>query len=182
MRHKKIIQLCKTSKRIALYGDGRDKTQWIGNGVAVYPLFDLPAYSCDSLCRSYDITEKQAESITMDNPVALPESICFEDVDRAEMPVEQKAIDIIIDGKVLRPLQTQTGVVFIEARYLEPFADLQDIALFERGVPGATYFAVKLGMILIGIITPHFHINDNFLTEIGNLASGCRVAVFNAEK
>lgn len=171
MRHKKIVALCKSNSRIILCGDGRDSVQWLGDNGGFYPMFDLPAYSCDSLCRSYDITEKQAEKITMDNPLCLPPEINFDDMDPDETPVERARISIVSDGIELEPLRTETGIVFIQEKYLQPFGDYKDIEIYHRGVPGAGYFAVKNGMILIGIIMP-YSAGPRLSEDIGKVARG----------
>lgn len=177
MKHKKIVQLCKSNKNLQLFGIGIDIVQWLGDGKAVYPMFDLPLYSCDSLCRSYDITDKQAESITMEHHGTLPTEYCFDDTDKTERIAARAPISIIYAGTVLVPIQTETGIQCIQEKYLEPFADYKDIEIYKRGT-GDGYFAVKNGLILIGIILP-YPISEQLANEVRKISDGIDMATAN---
>lgn len=58
MEIKKIINFCK--KRGVLYLFDGDGCQWISDGIAVYPLFNLPIFDEESILKAYDISGKKA--------------------------------------------------------------------------------------------------------------------------
>lgn len=60
---KKIVQICKKTGVLNIYDDTERGIQWIGNGYSVYPLEQMPYFSPETICRAYDISEKQAEKI-----------------------------------------------------------------------------------------------------------------------
>lgn len=61
MKIRKIIDICKKNGNIIIFESGKE--QWISDGAAVFPMFNLPQFDEDSLCRTYDITDKQAAKI-----------------------------------------------------------------------------------------------------------------------
>ena len=61
MKIRKIIDICKRSGHIFLFDTERE--QWISDGCAVFPMFNLPRFDENSLYKTYDITDKQANKI-----------------------------------------------------------------------------------------------------------------------
>ena len=59
MKIKKVEAICKSDKRIFLYeGDG---VQWIGNGMAMYPLHNMPVLDEKTIFTLFDVAEKDRE-------------------------------------------------------------------------------------------------------------------------
>ena len=84
----------------------------------------------------------------------------------------------------LVPITTTHGVEFIQRKYLKPFSDADDnmLFIFERKTEaGATYFAVKDGLMLVGIILPYDCINEEFVSNIKNLYQQCEITLFNKQ-
>ena len=61
MKIKKLIDLCKKRGCFYLFED--ERVQWLSDGVALYPLYNVPEFDEETLCRTFDITEKQQEKI-----------------------------------------------------------------------------------------------------------------------
>ena len=93
--------------------------------------------------------------------MGIPEGINFEDTDADEKPIEGAALSIVYSGKILKPLQTRRGLVFIESRYLSPVSDvLEVLELYERITTGGTpYIVAKAGLLLQAVIMPFDVIN-----------------------
>lgn len=78
MKIRKIIDICKRSGHIFLFDTERE--QWISDGCAVFPMFNLPRFDENSLYKTYDITDKQANKIIFHHEAELPVSYNFNDV------------------------------------------------------------------------------------------------------
>lgn len=179
MKIKKIIDLCKRSKRLFLYDGGAE--QWISDGCAMYPLFDLPQMDELTICRAYDIDDKQREKISFKYETSLPEFFDFSDDVDGE-PSERGALSLFDGGRRIVPYTTSQGVVFIDERYLEPFydGDTSLLELYERNrADGSIYFAVKKGFTLVGLVLPVDVINDQFVERLEKLFTNCKIALFN---
>ncbi len=182
MKIRKIIDICKRSGQILLYESGQE--QWISDGSAIYPMINLPRFDENSLCKTYDITEKQADKIIFRHEERLPLSVDFSDATDDENIVQRGSICILDAGRTIVPYETSEGVMFVDAKYLQPFADSDDrlLTLYERRSKNRQiYFAVKSGLLLIGIITPIDVINDVFVERLKALVEQCNIALFNKQ-
>lgn len=180
MKTRKIIDICKRSGHIFLFDTERE--QWISDGCAVFPMFNLPRFDENSLYKTYDITDKQANKIIFRHEAELPSSYNFNDVAPGENIVERGPVCITDAGRSLIPYATSQGVVFIDAKYLQPLADIENdmLELYERkSKNGQIYFAAKTGFMLVGIILPVDVINVAFVSRLKTLAVQCDIALFN---
>lgn len=111
--------------------------------------------------------------------MGIPEGINFEDTDANEKPIEGEALSIVYSGKVLKPLQTRRGLVFIESRYLSPVSDVLDVLeLYERITTGGTpYIVAKAGLLLQAVIMPFDVINQQFVEGLQRLTEQCAVSL-----
>lgn len=184
MRIKEIAAICKKSKRIALY-DGKNDVQWIGNGYAMYPLFKMPLLNEQSVFTIFDIPEDKQESFHFTNE-EMPKNLCFNDTDKYENILDGgKIIITTTAGKVLQPLQTSQGIIFIDMQYLKPFADICDtLELYERisSTGDKIYIVAKCGLMLMGVVMPFELISEEFVEEMERLTQQCKVALFNKKE
>lgn len=179
MEIKKIIGLCKKSNVLHLIEN--DGVQWISDGYSMYPLFNLPRFDEETICRTYDISEKKAAKMAIRYDEQPPAGFCLEDDVPGEVACEYD--DELFGGVI--PVQTSQGVMFIRRDHLSPFNDTaQDtLYLFERQTAkGLTYFAVKVGFMLMGIVTPYNCINDRFVERIERVCEQVKIALFNQKE
>lgn len=176
MEIKKIIGLCKKSNVLHLIE--QDGVQWLSDGFGMYPLFDLPRFDEETICRTFDISEKKAAKMAIRYDLMPPASLCLDNETEDEVVCD---FDDELFGGVI-PVQTSQGVMFIRRDHLSPFNDTaQDtLQLFERHSPkGGTYFAVKVGFMLVGIVMPFDCINERFVDKLKRISEQCEIALFN---
>lgn len=168
MKISSIEQICKSAKRIDLYSSESTRAQWISDGGAYYPLYNLPPLREENVFTLFDIPEKKQNKIRFDNKSQLPENICFADTANLENPLEFGNISIQARGRVFAPLKTSLGVIYINEKYLKPFSDAENgVQLYERYTPGGEiYIAVKDGFLLTGIIIPEDIVTKEFVEEL----------------
>lgn len=65
MKIKKAFEICKKQGVIRIYRNDYDE-QYLSDGLAIYPIFELPNLNEDYICRLYDITDSQREKIAFD--------------------------------------------------------------------------------------------------------------------
>lgn len=187
MKLKTLAALCKKAGVFYLYDritpDGEVAEQWLGDGGAVFPLYGLPYMQESNLFTLFDITDKQREKIFFQHE-RLPEAINFRDTDANETILDREKLTVGHAGKVLRPLQTRRGLVFIDTAQLSPLADLADtLELYERQTEsGGTYIAAKSGFMLMGVVMPYNIIEKGFVEQVETLARECRVTLDAKER
>lgn len=180
MKIKSVAAICKKSECLFLYDkeDSRaNVSQWVGDGMGVYPITNIPYMETDNVCTIFEFTEKQLEKFLIRH-TGIPEGICFDDTDRTEKILSNENLSIAYAGRILKPLLTSKGLVFIDSKYLSPLADIWNIMeLYERTTPGGqTYIAAKAGFLLYAVIMPYNALNDTFVIQIEKLARQCRIA------
>lgn len=180
MKLSAIQQICKGAKRIEFYTPD-DGVQWIGDGGALYPLYDLPRLEGENVFTMFDIPENKRNKISLWEYGELPQNLYAGDVDEAESLVEQGNISVNLNGRSLLPLKTSLGAVYINQKYLIPFKDSENgVQLYERTTKGGkVYIAVKEGFLLTGIILPYDTITQGFIEELEELCELSRVALEN---
>lgn len=181
MKIKKIIDLCKKRGIFRLYTG--ESVQWISDGCALYPLYNLPEFDEETLYRVFDITEKQQDKISFRYESHLPTGICCDDYMQGEAQCEQGTMLIEVGGRNIIPFKTSQGVLFIDEKYLAPLEDTRDyIEVYERtGEGGRIYFAVKSGFLLLAIVLPYDAIDELFVNGLKELSKQCEVALFNKQ-
>lgn len=176
MKIKRVEAICKSDKRIYLY-EG-DSIQWIGNGVAFYPLHNMPILDEKTIFTLFEIAEKDREKYQL-RTEPLPVAVNFNDYTETEVLMDCFPITLSVQGLNVIPYKGSSGIIFVETRYLTPFAK-QDpgFELYERFTTyGTPYIAVKRGLFLIGIISPCDLINLQFINDLDCITALSRIAL-----
>ena len=181
MKIKKIVDMCRREGVVRIYDDGHG-VQWITNGFACYPLYDVPELSEDEFFTVFDFTEKQRNE-TVFQRCALPASLSVNDFVIGERLCERLSPNIPYGSKLLIPYSTAEGIKFLSDEYLAPLAgDSGEIEVYERvSGKGEHYFAVKVGMSLRAIVSPFNAINKSFVDNIAKICSLCRDALITKD-
>jgi len=158
--------------------EGEVIEQWLGVHGAIYPLPDLPHLTEEHIVALFDITEKQRES-TYITHTQLPERINYGHTDPAEVMLDREKMTLGYGKRIVRPIMTTDGLELIDNDYLTPLADIADeLEIFERHTDdGQIYFAVKMGLMLVGVIMPLNIIEEQFVENVEALATKSRAAL-----
>lgn len=161
------------TKYIILYNDD-DKCQWVSNGVAAYPLHNMPWLDEETLFAIFDVPADKRDKYTFRSADLSSVALDFSDNAPQEKVLERDMLQLCMDGREVEPLKSTHGIIFLDTQFLKPFADEQSMELYERCTKsGETYIAVKSGLLLLGVIMPMKVLNDTFvemLTELTNLS------------
>lgn len=181
MKINSIQQICKGAKRIELYTVEDKNVQWISDGGAFYPLYNLPQLEQENVFTMFDIPEDKQNKIRFEHKFTLPQAMNFEDHANGETLLELGGISIYTRGQILLPLKTSLGIVYINQKYLAPFKDSKNgVTLHERITPnGAVYIVAKEGFLLTGIILPLDVITKGFVDELESIYKLSAVAAEN---
>lgn len=168
---KKIVALCKKRKLVTLY-ETKDEVQWLGDGIAIYPLYNMPYFTADLFCSLYDITDKQSEKIEFKTS-EMPSTVDVSDAALNETQCEAIDISIYFGGKRLIPIKTSEGIIYLDKEYLAPIGDLKMdmVFFFERVTEGHRYIVVKCGFNVVAIITPQPVITEKFCETLKEIAT-----------
>ena len=184
MKIKKIISLCKTAGQLILYSDPERDIQWLSDGRAIYPLIGCPKFDEDSFCNTYEITDSQRKKIDFRIDEPLPANFNFDDADDYETETERMPLAVTYSAYDAVALKTQYGIEFINRAHLHPFGDYSGrdiIYTLRTDELGDSYFAVKCGFMLIGIVIPLKIITRSFISELKAFERQVEVTFHNNE-
>ena len=177
MKIKKIVDMCRREGVVRIY-DGEGSTQWISNGYACYPLYDVPELSEDEFFTVFDFSAKQRDE-TVFQRTTLPESLSFKDFDTTDRRCEKLSPSIPYGSRILIPYKTVRGIKFLDSEFLAPLiGESGESEVFERlNDKGEPYFAIKAGMCLRAIVMPFNALNRSFVENIEQIYSLCRASL-----
>lgn len=151
---KKIAALCKSVKGVTLFDDVENGIQWITDGYAVYPLYDMPRMDEKTILAVLDVPGDKRGEFRV-RSMKLPTNLNFNDDDEHERMLPEMDIGIVFRNMKIIPARTSRGLWFFSQKYLEPLNDLDGFEIYERkDKDGKIYFAVKTGFMLQAIIIP----------------------------
>ncbi len=167
MKLKKVITLCKSSGRICLFT--AHDLQWISDGFGMYPLYGFPQFDLESLCATFDISEKAQEKICLctEPPFSVE---CF-DLSMRETGEQcaKMALELCEGKSVYRFVRTSEGIVAFDISYLSPFDGDVNFEFYEKkSKDGLLYFEVRQGLGIMGVIRPGKPTKD-MITEMAEI-------------
>ncbi len=154
MKFSKIAALAKREKTAILMRDA-DGVQWLGTGSAAYMLEDMPPLDTDTVLTVMGVPEDKKStwfSVEKEDKGKLLEN----DVPgEEEVTADNAGISVIYGGKLLMPIYTMMGMVWIDAELLAP-TDRKEAGyrrFFIRCMENGTrVVAVKEGLVLTAVI------------------------------
>jgi hypothetical protein len=157
MKIKSITALCRKEKTAILFTakDNAHGTQWLGVNGAAYALDRLPYINVDTLCAIVDITEKKRKDWMIDEIPKLDEMSDINSAD--EQLVQPEQLTIGYAGRILVPIFTNRGLIYIRNEYLAPLqAEYDsDFSLFSRARGSFTEIVARVGFMQQAIIYPY---------------------------
>lgn len=156
MNVKKMASLCKKARMIELQSTPKHG-QWIGDGMALYPVYGLPQLTLSNVCTLFELSEYSQEHYTRkdDEFGTYYKNIEYDDITTYEIPVEcWLGIQITILGRCYFLFKTATsGIVAVEGKYLQGMKDGFDV--YERkDINGYLYLAIKEGQYIRSLVRP----------------------------
>ena len=154
MKFSKIAALAKREKTAILMRDA-DGVQWLGTGSAAYMLGGMPPLDTDTVLTVMGVPEDKKStwfSVEKEDRGKLLEN----DVPgEEEVTADNAGISVIYGGKLLMPIYTMMGMVWIDAELLAP-TDRKEAGyrrFFIRCMENGTrVVAVKEGLVLTAVI------------------------------
>lgn len=182
MKIKKIIALCKNAGQLILYSDPDRDIQWLSDGIAIYPLIGCPKFDADSFCNTYEITDSQRKKMAFRINEHLPINFDFDDTDDFETETEKMPLSVTYSTYDAVAFKTQYGIEFINRAHLQPFGDYSGrdiVCTLRTDESGESYFAVKNGFMLIGIVLPLKIIVKSFIDDLKTFERQVEVTFYN---
>lgn len=179
MRLKQIAAVCAKLKRAILcqtFDENEHCEQWIGDGAALYPAFDIPPLDEESVFSVFDIPAEARKKwmVRVDDGNGYPFSL--KDSDPSDRLLDGFGVSVGFGGITFEAFKTRDEKpLFINARYLKPIAHLMDeTAFYERDAGEERVIVAKTGLMVSAIIMPKDPTRDaNFVRQLSELSTLC---------
>lgn len=177
MRFSKIAALAKREKTAILMRDA-DGVQWMGTGAALYMLEGMPPLDADTVLTVMGVPEDKKDawlSVVREDTNGMLEN---DAPGEEEVTADNAGISVIYGGKLLTPIYTMMGMVWIDVELLAP-TDRKEAGyrrFFIREMEnGGRAIAVKEGMILKAVIMECRIEGDDLAEALETLAERYRL-------
>lgn len=155
MKLKDIAKLCAKTHSIGI--SEVSGTQWLGEGYAAYPVYNLPPLDKDTAPAVLDFDEEKAATLDV-RYVDLQSKFDLREDNDGEEALTAVLLRFLYKGETLDAWQTESGrIVLVDPTYTKPyFADESSVpALYLRRGEDGDYIVGKSGMFVTAIIMPH---------------------------
>ena len=150
--------------------------QWLSDGTAAYPVYNLPELDEKAALAVLDIPPEKWAEISCERTGA-PAVLSFDDVEPGERMLPKARLSCFaFDGVVMNVALTSKGLRLYNPAYLKPLTD-DNFELYERKTEaGEIYLAAKAGLILKGLIMTIQAPWGELYAELANLADKTKEA------
>ncbi len=179
MKLRKLAALCARSKRIQVYEreTSGGVAQFVGDGVACYLLDGLPYLTEEQLLTLFDVPDTKRDDYRVD-VAPVPPGFCFEDTWPGEEPLEVMDVSLAYGGEGMLCIHTIRGLRFVNVIHPHVLADEKPLEVYQRqAADGRVYFALKVGMLLRGVILPPDDMPESLVQKLEGIAAGARQAL-----
>lgn len=152
MKFKKIQTLLRQIKTIHIrHGEA---AQWIGDGSALYPVYNLPYLNERAMQTILDINDDAWDKYDFEEHPTM--SLNEDDVMEGMIQLDRLEITLYWKGRDLIPLIGNGKIYYIQAKYLKPFDDDMLLTYWLRDDPAlaSPIIGIQEGMCLAGLIAP----------------------------
>lgn len=173
LKMKKIAALCTSGHTIHIEdeGEGNDKTQWIGDGHAMYRLGGIPYLRERTALATFDIDEEKREKFNCTHNVISDFQHMVRDIDEKDTLLRETNIEIKYKSRTVTGLDGERGIVLVRPKYLAPLKDLGEVTLWERiSNQGKSLIIAKEGMFTVAIIIPGHNIFEDGAYDLKRIA------------
>ncbi|NCC16565.1 MAG: hypothetical protein EOM28_09480 [Clostridia bacterium] len=178
MKFSKITTLAKRNKAAILMKD-EDGQQWLSIGSAVYRLENMPVLDEDTVLTVMGVSDDSREkwlARCQNEPAHILKNDLPDDV---EITAEEAEISVIYGGKLLTPIYTFDGVIWIDTELMAPTVKKEEgyKRYFIRKSGKERAIAVKDGMVLSAVIMEYIQGGTSLFEAVDALADRCRAEV-----
>ena len=182
MKLKKVAALCKKNKRAIILNqekEGEIVAQYISNGYAIFPLYELPTLDKRNLLTIFDVESDKWDEWFVSERKLNTSYMNPEDWDSTEDRIKHLYPPVIWQGTQLMICGLPNReIMIIDADSLGPVDSAEADYYFRENEKGVKYLTVKEGLLLTAVIYPYqFKADDlfeRFLNEITTLGNCLR--------
>lgn len=153
MKFNKILALCKKLDKVILITDSKSNTQYLSNGVGIYPMLGIPFCTIENVKNLLGLNDNQRDTWIFSEMVDIDE-MYTSDAETYEERIEPYFFSIKTSAAEIFVYKSSIGLIAVDKAYIDAVSCKGDTEMYLRIKGLEKTVIVKSGLINYGAITP----------------------------
>lgn len=153
MKFNKILALCKKLDKVILITDSKSNTQYLSNGVGIYPMLGIPFCTIENVKNLLGLNDNQRDIWVFSEMVDIDE-MYTSDAETYEERIEPYFFSVKTSAAEIFVYKSSIGLIAVDKAYIDAVSCKGDTEMYLRIKGLEKTVIVKSGLINYGAIAP----------------------------
>lgn len=153
MKFNKILALCKKLDKVILITDSKSNTQYLSNGVGIYPMLGIPFCTIENVKNLLGLNDNQRDTWVFSEMVDIDE-MYTSDAETYEEKIEPYFFSVKTSAAEIFVYKSSIGLIAVDKAYIDAVSCKGDTEMYLRIKGLGKTVIVKSGLINYGAIAP----------------------------
>lgn len=153
MKFNKILALCKKLDKVILITDSKSNTQYLSNGVGIYPMLGIPFCTIENVKNLLGLNDNQRDTWVFSKMVDIDE-MYTSDAETYEEKIEPYFFSVKTSAAEIFVYKSSIGLIAVDKAYIDAVSCKGDTEMYLRIKGFGKTVIVKSGLINYGAIVP----------------------------
>lgn len=153
MKFNKILALCKKLDKVILISDSKSKTQYLSNGVGIYPMLGIPFCTIENVKNLLGLNDNQRDTWIFSEMIDIDE-MYTSDAETYEEKIEPYFFSVKTFAAEIFVYKSSIGLIAVDKAYIDAVSCKGDTEMYLRIKGLKKAVIVKSGLINYGAIVP----------------------------
>ena len=153
MKFNKILALCKKLDKVILITDSKSNTQYLSNGIGIYPMLGIPFCTIENVNNLLGLNDNQRDTWIFSEMVDIDE-MYTSDAETYEERIEPYFFSVKTSAAEIFVYKSSIGLIAVDKAYIDAVSCKGDTEMYLRIKGLEKTVIVKSGLINYGAIAP----------------------------
>lgn len=153
MKFNKILALAKKLDKVILITDSKSNTQYLSNGVGIYPMLGIPFCTIENVKNLLGLNDNQRDTWVFSEMVDIDE-MYTSDAETYEERIEPYFFSVKTSAAEIFVYKSSIGLIAVDKAYIDAVSCKGDTEMYLRIKGLEKTVIVKSGLINYGAIVP----------------------------
>lgn len=153
MKFNKILALCKKLDKVILITDSKSNTQYLSNGVGIYPMLGIPFCTIENVKNLLGLNDNQRDAWVFSEMVDIDE-MYTSDAETYEERIEPYFFSVKTSAAEIFVYKSSIGLIAVDKAYIDAVSCKGDTEMYLRIKGLEKTVIIKSGLINYGAIAP----------------------------
>lgn len=153
MKFNKILALCKKLDKVILITDSKSNTQYLSNGIGIYPMLGIPFCTIENVKNLLGLNDNQRDTWVFSETVDIDE-MYTSDAETYEERIEPYFFSVKTSAAEIFVYKSSIGLIAVDKAYIDAVSCKGDTEMYLRIKGLEKTVIVKSGLINYGAIVP----------------------------